>query len=151
MWTSGQPPKSYLKARGRLSELTGAPASMRQDFWHRTTGAIIQIASQQGNDLIFMEDLHVAGMSRSARVCTQNPERNVRAKSNLNRSILIIQMTGVSDSGVTISISWRSRRTPTYVAMTGMSRSLTRLANWATSSSITCFRATSCWSMSAER
>ena len=57
-------------------------------------------------------------------------------------------IAGASYSGITIGISGRCRRTPIYVAMAGMSRSRTRLANWATSSSITCCNATSGWSMS---
>ena len=58
-------------------------------------------------------------------------------------------ISGASYSRITIDISGRCRRTPIYVAMAGMSRSRTRLANWATSSSITCCDATSGWSMSA--
>ena len=58
-------------------------------------------------------------------------------------------IAGASYSGITIGISGRCRRTPIYVAMAGMSRSRTRLENWATSSSITCCNATSSWSMSA--
>ena len=58
-------------------------------------------------------------------------------------------IAGASYSRITIDISERCRQTPIYIAMAGMSRSRTRLANWATSSSITCCDATSGWSMSA--
>ena len=88
VWAKGEPPKSYLKARRRLSELSDRLASMRNDFRHRTTNAVIREASSQGIDLLAMEDLQVASMTRSARGTEANPGRNVRAKSGLNRTIL---------------------------------------------------------------
>jgi putative transposase len=39
-------------------------------------------------DLIWVEDLKIAGMTRSARGTTANPGRNVRAKAGLNREIM---------------------------------------------------------------
>jgi putative transposase len=39
-------------------------------------------------DIIRVEDLQVAGMTRSAKGTAQNPGRNVRAKAGLNREIL---------------------------------------------------------------
>ena len=88
VWTSGHPTKSYLKARRRLSTLTDKLASMRQDFRHRTSSTIIHEAFNQGIDLLVMEDLQVANMTRSARGTVKSPGRNVQAKSGLNRSIL---------------------------------------------------------------
>ena len=87
-WTSDQPTKSYLKARRRLSRLTERLASMRQDFRHRTTSAIVASAVKKGIDLLAMEDLQVTNMTRSARGTETRPGRNVRAKSGMNRSIL---------------------------------------------------------------
>ena len=87
-WTSGQPAKSYLKARRRLATLTENLASIRNDFRHRATTAIIHKAISQDIDLLAMEDLQISNMTRSARGTEAKPGRNVRAKSGLNRSIL---------------------------------------------------------------
>lgn len=87
-WTSGDPTKSYLKARRRLSTLTDRLASMWQDFRHRVSTAIIVEAGEQGIDLLVMEDLQVSNMTRSARGTVKSPGRNVQTKSGLNRYIL---------------------------------------------------------------
>ena len=88
VWSSGQPIKSYLKARRRLSTLTDRLASMRQDFRHRVSTAIIVEAGEQEIDLLVMEDLQVSNMTRSARGTAKSPGRNLQAKSGLNRYIL---------------------------------------------------------------
>ena len=88
IWTNGTPTKSYLKARRRLSNLIERLTSMRTDFRHQTTTAIIAQAVEQHFDLLALEDLQVANMSHSARGTMEKPGRNVRAKSGLNRSIL---------------------------------------------------------------
>lgn len=41
-----------------------------------------------GWNVVAVEDLHVAGMTRSARGTVENPGRNVRTKAGLNRAIL---------------------------------------------------------------
>lgn len=41
-----------------------------------------------GWSVVAVEDLHVAGMTRSARGTVNNPGRNIRAKAGLNRAIL---------------------------------------------------------------
>ena len=87
-WTSGQPTKSYLKARRRLSELTDKLAMLRREFRHRITTTIVDGAQEQNNDLLAIEDLQVRNMSASAQGTESHPGRNVRAKSGLNRSIL---------------------------------------------------------------
>ena len=88
VWTSGAPTKSYLKARRRLSTLTDRLASMRQDFRHRVSTAIIVEAGEQGIDLLVIEDLQVSNMTRPARGTVKSTGRNAQAKSGLNRSIL---------------------------------------------------------------
>ena len=87
-WTGGTPPKSYLKGRRLLAHLHERQAKLRHDFRHRATSEIIKKAQREGIDLIVMEDLQVDQMTRSARGTVENPGRNVRAKSGLNRSIL---------------------------------------------------------------
>ena len=88
MWTSGKPTKSYLKTRRRLSEITERLALLRREFRHRVSSSLIEKAAAEGRDLLAMEDLQVRNMTASARGTVQEPGRNVRAKSGLNRAIL---------------------------------------------------------------
>ena len=88
VWTKGQPPKSYLKAKKRLSELTDKLASLRRDFRNRITTDVITLARTNGKDLLVMEDLKITNMTASGRGTMAKPSRNVKAKSGLNRSIL---------------------------------------------------------------
>ena len=87
-WAHGTPPKSYLKARRLLSDLHERRANRRRDFRHRATSGAINLAVSEEYDLIAVEDLQVASMTRTARGTAENPGRNVRAKTGLNRSIL---------------------------------------------------------------
>ena len=82
------PTKSYLKARETLAELYERRNTLRHDFRHRVTTEIVKLAKTQGRDLIAVEDLQISNMTSSARGSPNNPGRNVRAKSGLNRSIL---------------------------------------------------------------
>ena len=82
------PTKSYLKARQKLYRLHDKRNKLRRDFKHRITSAIVQMALDQGIDLIAVESLNILNMTASARGTEQKPGRNVRAKSGLNRSIL---------------------------------------------------------------
>ena len=82
------PTNSYLKARETLTDLYERRNTLRHDFRHRVTSAIINLAKAQGKDLIAVEDLQISNMTASARGTSANPGRNVRAKSGLNRSIL---------------------------------------------------------------
>ena len=88
VWTSGEPPKSYLQANRLLSELHERRAGLRRDFRHRATSAVVKQAVLDGNDLIAMEKLQVRSMSASARGSEAQPGRLVRQKSGLNRRIL---------------------------------------------------------------
>ena len=86
IWTSGKPTKSYLKAQRRLSAITERLALLRREFRHRVTTSLVDRAT--GKDLLAMEDLPIRNMTASARGTVENPGRNVRAKSGLNRAIL---------------------------------------------------------------
>jgi putative transposase len=57
-------------------------ANLRRDHLHELT---TRLAKSHGR--IVVEDLNVAGMSRSSRGTAEAPGRNVRAKSGLNRSL----------------------------------------------------------------
>ena len=88
VWTSGEPPKSYLKARRLLADLHERRGVLRHDFRHRATTQVVKQAALGHNDLIAMEDLQVDQMTGSAQGTVEKPGRNVRQKAGLNRSIL---------------------------------------------------------------
>ncbi|MGH3776679.1 MAG: RNA-guided endonuclease InsQ/TnpB family protein [Pseudonocardiaceae bacterium] len=67
----------------RLARLHARNRDARKDFVEK---ASTQIA--RAYDLIRIEDLRVANMTRSARGTVETPGRSVRAKAGLNRSIL---------------------------------------------------------------
>jgi len=56
---------------------------VRRDYLHKVSNAI-----SKNHAMIVIEDLQVSNMSKSAKGNSENPGRNVRAKSGLNRSIL---------------------------------------------------------------
>ena len=58
-------------------------ASMRQDFLHKASTAMSETQA-----VVYVEDLKIRNMTRSARGTRETPGRNVRQKSGLNRSIL---------------------------------------------------------------
>lgn len=70
-------------ARHRLARLHARRAAIRKDFAEKTSTTLAR-----DYDLIRVEDLRVASMTRSARGTVAQPGVNVRAKSRLNKSIL---------------------------------------------------------------
>jgi len=74
---------NWHKAKQRVSKLHTHIANARRDLLHKTSTNI-----SQNHAMIFVEDLKVANMSRSAKGTIENKGRNVKAKSGLNRSIL---------------------------------------------------------------
>lgn len=58
-------------------------ADIRKDFLHKTSTTLCK-----NHALIVVEDLRTSNMSRSAKGDIENPGKNVRAKSGLNKSIL---------------------------------------------------------------
>lgn len=71
------------KARQRLARLQHLEANRRAGVLHALTKRLAT-----GWAVVAVEDLNVAGMTRSARGTMEAPGRNVRAKSGLNRAIL---------------------------------------------------------------
>jgi putative transposase len=70
------------KAAQRLSKAYKKVRDARLDFLHKTSTYIAKNHSH-----VAIEDLKVKNMTRSARGTKDNPGKNVRAKSGLNRSI----------------------------------------------------------------
>ena len=58
-------------------------ANVRRDFLHKATSII-----SKNHALVFVEDLQVKNMSRSAKGTKANPGRQVKVKSGLNKAIL---------------------------------------------------------------
>ncbi|WP_182545370.1 RNA-guided endonuclease InsQ/TnpB family protein [Halosaccharopolyspora lacisalsi] len=71
------------KAKRKVARAHRKVRHARQDFLHRTTTNLVRRA-----DTIAIEDLHVDGMTSSARGTTEQPGRNVKQKAGLNRRIL---------------------------------------------------------------
>ncbi|NKY33524.1 IS200/IS605 family element transposase accessory protein TnpB [Nocardia speluncae] len=71
------------KARNKVAGTHRKIRNARFDFLHRTSTRLIR-----ENDVIAIEDLNVAGMSRSVKGTIDKPGRNVRAKAGLNRTVL---------------------------------------------------------------
>ncbi|WP_038168305.1 RNA-guided endonuclease TnpB family protein [Thiomonas sp. FB-Cd] len=75
--------KNWHKAKRRVQTLHTRIANARRDDLHKATTTI-----SQNHAMVWIEDLQVRNMSRSAAGTAERPCRNVRAKSGLNKSIL---------------------------------------------------------------
>jgi putative transposase len=71
------------RAKQKLAKLQRKLANRRRDFHHQTARRLVDTC-----DVIAVEDLAIAAMTRSASGTLQAPGRNVAAKAGLNRSIL---------------------------------------------------------------
>jgi putative transposase len=69
--------------RARIARLRAREADRRKDWCEKTSTDLARRF-----DVIRFEDLRIKDMSRSAKGNAENPGRNVRAKSGLNRAIL---------------------------------------------------------------
>lgn len=74
---------NWRRQRARVTRLNQKIASCRRDFLHKTSTEI-----SKNHAVVFVEDLRVGQMTRSARGSCAAPGRNVRAKAGLNRAIL---------------------------------------------------------------
>jgi putative transposase len=74
---------NWKKAKARVQRLHARIGNARRDFLHKTSTAI-----SQNHAMVCVEDLQVRNLSRSAAGTTEQPGKNVRAKSGLNKSIL---------------------------------------------------------------
>ena len=74
---------NWRKAKARVQRIHARIGNARRDYLHKTTTTI-----SQNHAMVCIEDLQVRNMSKSAAGTTQQPGKNVRAKSGLNKSIL---------------------------------------------------------------
>jgi len=74
---------NWKKAKARVQKIHARIGNARRDYLHKVTTTI-----SQNHAMVCIEDLQVRNMSRSAAGTTEQPGKNVRAKSGLNKSIL---------------------------------------------------------------
>lgn len=74
---------NWKKAKARVQKLHTRIANARRDYLHKCSTTI-----SKNHAMVVIEDLAVGNMSRSAKGTAEEPGKNVRAKSGLNRSIL---------------------------------------------------------------
>ena len=74
---------NWKKAKARVQRIHARIGNARRDYLHKATTTI-----SQNHAMVCIEDLQVRNMSKSAAGTTEQPGKNVRAKSGLNKSIL---------------------------------------------------------------
>ncbi len=74
---------NWKKAKARVQRIHSRIGNARRDFLHKTTTTI-----SKNHAMVCIEDLQVRNMSKSAAGTVEQPGKNVRAKSGLNKSIL---------------------------------------------------------------
>lgn len=74
--------KNWKKAVFKLQKLYVRIADTRKDYLHKITTEI-----SNNHAVVFVEDLQIANMTKSAKGTVEEPGKNVRAKSGLNLSI----------------------------------------------------------------
>ena len=75
--------KNWQKLKAKIAKLHYKIANCRKDFLHKTSNEI-----SKNHAMIYIEDLQVANMSKSAKGTIEQPGQNVAQKSSLNRAIL---------------------------------------------------------------
>jgi len=74
---------NWKKAKASVQRICARIGNARRDFLHKISTAI-----SKNHAMVCIEDLQVRNMSKSAAGTTDQPGRNVRAKSGLNKAIL---------------------------------------------------------------
>ncbi len=74
---------NWKKAKAKVQKLHTTITNSRRDFLHKATTTL-----SQNHAVVFVEDLQVRNMSRSAAGTAEKPGTNVAAKSGLNKAIL---------------------------------------------------------------
>ena len=74
---------NWKKAKAKVQKIHTKIANTRRDFLHKATHTI-----SQNHAIVFVEDLQVRNMSKSAAGTAENPGKQVAQKSGLNKAIL---------------------------------------------------------------
>jgi len=82
-YRKGPESRNFRKQKLRVARAHERAANMRRDFLHKTSTAVGETQT-----VVYVEDLKIRNMTRSARGTRETPGRKVRQKSGLNRSIL---------------------------------------------------------------
>ena len=75
--------KNWQKLQAKIAKLHHKIANCRKDFLHKISSTI-----SKNHAMIYVEDLQVSNMSKSAKGTVEAPGQNVKQKSGLNRAIL---------------------------------------------------------------
>ena len=75
--------KNWQKLNAKISKLHHKIANIRKNHLHQISSAI-----SKNHAIVYVEDLQVANMSKSAKGNAEQHGRNVKQKSGLNRTIL---------------------------------------------------------------
>ena len=75
--------KNWKKAKAEVQRIHARIANVRLDLLHKTSTPI-----SKNHAMVVMENLQVSNMSRSAAGTVEQPGRNVKQKTGLNKSIL---------------------------------------------------------------
>jgi putative transposase len=75
--------RNWNKAKAKVQRIHVRIANARRDYLHKTTTSI-----SKNHAMVVVEDLQVSNMSRSAAGSVEQPGRNVKPKSGLNKAIL---------------------------------------------------------------
>ncbi|MGX3046706.1 RNA-guided endonuclease InsQ/TnpB family protein [Ursidibacter arcticus] len=75
--------QNWQKLKAKIAKLHHKIANCRKDFLHQTSSKI-----SKNHAMIYVEDLQVSNMSKSAKGTAEAHSKNVAAKSGLNRAIL---------------------------------------------------------------
>ena len=75
--------RNWNKLKARIAKLHHRVANVRKDFLHKVSSHICK-----NHAIVYVEDLQVANMSKSAQGSAGQPGKNVKQKSGLNRAIL---------------------------------------------------------------
>ena len=76
---------NYTKHSKKLAKLHQKKRRIRDDFQHKLSSALVKNHDQE---VFVCEGLNIKGMTKSAKGTADNPGKNVKQKSGLNRSIL---------------------------------------------------------------
>ena len=74
---------SRKRLNAKIAKLHHRIANIRKDYLHKISNTV-----SKNHAVVYVEDLQVKNMSRSARGTTEQPGKNVKQKSGLNRAIL---------------------------------------------------------------
>jgi putative transposase len=74
---------NWRKSKAKVQRIHARIGNARRDYLHKATTTI-----SQNHAIVYIEDLQVRNMSRSAAGSLEQPGKNVAAKSGLNKAIL---------------------------------------------------------------